>query len=175
MEPKLVYATYKVEIADTYDLKIELPISCARTSTFRTPVVGDLKKEMLKHLYNGANYYVYNALESNELDLLQIMYTGATMDILADNFELSYSRRTLEGITQIAAQLIDYNTSQVVLQAPWPTPSTKVATIGPKEWIDIYGKECDPDTDWDEDEDLEGYFTQNIEDGTSERKRLRSD
>ena len=91
----------------------------------RVPVVADLKRELLKHLYNGADFYVYSALDDKDLDLLEIMYTR-TATILKDDFQLEYNNRTFEGLTQIAVQLIDYKTMKVVTEKPWSTPSTKV-------------------------------------------------
>ena len=140
----------------------------------RIPVVGDMKRELLKHLYNGADYYVYNALEDKDFDLMQIMYTR-TATILPDDFQLEYNDRTFEGLTQIAVQLIDYRTMKVVMAKPWPTPSTKVETIPYMAWKNIRGQDCAPDTDWepeDTQENNEGDSPTNMD---NKRKRHGAD
>ena len=150
--PIKTMATYDVEMADKYDMKVQIPVKCARSYARRTPVVADLKRELLKHMYNGADYYVYNALEDRDLDLLQVFYTGKA-NLLQDDVQLEYNPRTYKGYTQIVVQLMDYRTEQVVVTRPWTTPSTKVETINYMAWKDIYGKDCERDDDWSPSDD----------------------
>ena len=166
------YAVYKVEMAEKYDMKVSIPVKCARSYAVRTPVVGDLKREMLKHMYNGADYYVYNSLQDCDLDLIQVSYISQD-NILPDDYKLEYNPRTFEGRTHIVVQLIDYNTTQVVLTRPWTTPSTKVETVHYMAWKDIYGKDCAPDIDWSPSDD-EAALTDPENFGTG-RKRHRTE
>ena len=170
--PIKTYATYKVEMADKYDMKVMIPVKCARSYALRTPVVADLKRELLKHMYNGADYYVYNALQDSDLDLIQVSYTNPAT-VLPDDYKLEYNPRTFEGRTQIVVQLMDYKTEQVVLTRPWTTPSTKVETINYMAWKDIYGNDCEPDPDWSpSDDEAARADPENF--GTA-RKRHRTD
>ena len=170
--PIKMKALYKVEMADKYDIVVQIPVACARSATLRTPVVADLKRELLKHMYNGADYYVYNALEDKDLDLIQVSYTRSAT-LLQDDDQLEYNPRTYEGLTQIAVQLIDYRTEQVVVTRPWTTPSTKVETVNYMAWKDIYGNDCEPDKDWTpSDDDAVRVDPENFR---TARKRHRTD
>ena len=165
-------ATYDVEMADQYDMKVQIPVTCARSYSKRIPVVADLKREMLKHMYKGADYYVYNALEDSDLDLLQVFYVGKA-ELLQDGELLDYNRRTYKGYTHLVVQLMDYKTEHVVLRMPWSTPSTKVETVPYTAWKDIYGNDCERDTDWSPSDDEAVQMDTNSA-GTN-RKRYRTD
>ena len=109
-----------------------------------------LKTEVLKKLYTGADYYVYKALGKGKLDLLQVMYTQE-YKVLTDATPLAYNMRTYIGNRSFEIQLLDCdNPSQVILQGPWPTPSTHMRTVDPSAWCDIFGQPCEPDTDWED-------------------------
>ena len=93
-------------MAEKYDMKVMIAVKCARSYAIRTPVVADLKRELLKHLYNGADYYVYNALQDSDLDLIEVSYISQDT-VLPDNHKLEYNPRTFEGRTQIVVQLMN--------------------------------------------------------------------
>ena len=172
MSPIKTMATYDVEMADQYDMKVQIPVTCARSYTMRIPVVADLKREMLKHMYKGADYYVYNALEDSDLDLLQVFYVGKA-ELLQDDELLDYNRRTYKGFTQLVVQLMDYRTEHVVLTKPWSTPSTKVETVPYTAWKDIYGNDCERDADWSPSDDE--AVQRDSHSAGSNRKRYRTD
>ena len=123
-------------------------------------------------MYKGPAYYVYNALNDNDLDLLQVCYVGEAQ-ILQDGDPLRYNPRTYEGYNHLVVQLMDYRTHQVVLREPWSTPSTKVETVPPTAWKDIYGNDCERDTDWSpsDDEDVQ----MDTSSAGTNRKRYRTD
>ena len=65
---------------------------------------------------------------------------------------------------------MDYKTMKVVVERPWTTPSTKVDTIPYTAWKNIHGNDCEPDTDWEPEDDAAVH-----ESGYNERKRHRTD
>ena len=173
--------TYHVTLGGNKDADLQIPLGLTNGEVLRTPTVGELKLQVLKQLYHGADYYVYRALGKDKLDLFQVMYSMEYQP-LKNDVELPYNQRTKVGYRTFEIQLLDSRAPDQVVLYPletgyWPTPSTHTPTIDPMSWVNTLGEPTDPDTDWEDEDTMgpEGDGATEVHDDYMSKKRQRGD